>query len=548
MIRRLALALALAAPLAAVQIQDVSLLSPLGGTRFDAVLVPAEAGADPGPADMGVDIDGCRHASGPSEYDYFIVIDPSTYFAALGSEWDQRSGRFTSDLPAGFKEWLGKEFGSEREIDHDRIFKSAVQVARSTGRQPPERAGFQVPQGSVPIEKRYRIALACYEKRGARNLVLAKIALTGAWALRSRAQIPIANPALDGGVQEVNGRLAKLIEDGERFDLQKFLPIYRKMVDQDGFNREGYTVAGMSLMGFLMRDGDPEAVRQLAAKMSERLGEDDKPDILKGLVRERRRLFEDHQKLLNLATDRFVAAIAAEEVVRPRIPEILLVVAEGLRRTGSGMRAIDWYTALGKLPETQPAVRAELRAQGKNRALPADKPYHVQLGWIADEAIDRLTKAGVVHPGEISGPDRGLLFAVINEGLGTSAYNAPGWKPAADGNQQDCAVMLDLIGKAVLDSAFRLGSWPKSLGELWEREVVRDRNRVNRFHCPATGKPFLYAEPPGDISRIAPSTVLVATPAALATSQGQRFGAFLASGRVVWTEAAPVIGQPLPQP
>jgi hypothetical protein len=146
------------------------------------------------------------------------------------------------------------------------------------------------------------------------------------------------------------------------------------------------------------------------------------------------------------------------------------------------------------------------------------------------------------------GPDRGLLLAIVNEGLGTAAYNAPGWKAASGGSQADCGLVLDLIGKAVIDHAARLGSWPASLGELWEREVVKDRNRVNRFHCPATGKPLLYSQPPGDITDIAPSTVLVATAAPVETAQGPRFGAFCANARIVWVEQAPVIGQPLAKP
>ena len=78
--------------------------------------------------------------------------------------------------------------------------------------------------------------------------------------------------------------------------------------------------------------------------------------------------------------------------------------------------------------------------------------------------------------------------------------------------------------------------------------MVRDRNRVNRFNCPVTGKPLLYSQPPGDISTIAPTTVLVATSEPIDTAQGKRFGAYCANNRVVWTEKAPVVGQPLAQP
>lgn len=531
--------------LPAMQYQDLDLISPLTGAHFPAVGPMAQPGGAPAPADMGVDVDGCRHSSGPCEYDYYVVVDPFTYFGALTSEWDARSGKFLSgEVRKDIADWLAKEFGGEREIDWNHAFQGAIQVARNTGAQPPDRSTFVVPQTAIPVDKRYRLALASYEKRGARNLILAKIALTGAWALRCRAQVPIAHPQLAGGFEEVNARVGKNYKDGETFDVAKAMGIYRKVVDDDGLSREGYTVAALALFGFHLRDGDLEACRADITKALDRLGKDDKPDMLRGLVRDRKKLLEDHNKLLNIANERFILALRNEEVVRSRIPEVMLVVAESFRRLGNNERAADWYLALGKLPETQPSARAELHFQGKDKALPADKPYHVQLGWIADEGFDRLRKAGISNAGEIAGSDKGLLLAILNEGLGTAAYSNPGWRPATGATPAETGQVLNMVGMAVLDHAYRLGSWPKSLGELWEHEIIRDRNQVNRFCDPSSGKAMVYREPPGDFSHLDKATVLVATGAPVDTPQGPRYGAFLANMKIAWSETPPVIGQP----
>jgi hypothetical protein len=532
----------------AMQLQDIELISPVTGERFIAVVPAGNPGAAPTRADMGTDVDGCRHSSGVNEYDYYVVVDPHSYFAALSSEWDQRTGRFQSELPQPVIDWVRKEFEPEREVDVNHAFQYQVQLARGTGQAVPERKGFIIPQNSIPVEKRYRLALSAYERRGARSAVTAKIALTGAWALRARAQMPIAHQSLAGGFEEVNARISRQIKDGEAFEMSKWLDIYKGIFEKDGMTREGYTIAATALFGFALRDGDPVVLRDIVTRSLERLGKDDKPDLMRGVMRDRKRLADDHHRLLGVAAERFIAGLQAEEFVRPRIPEVLLVVGECFRRIGVPERAMDWYLALARLPETQPAAREALRNEGRQRSLPADRPYHVQLGWIADEQRERLAKQGVAHPGEIAGQDRALLTAILNEGLGTATYNAPGWKPRSGGTATDSAIVLDLVGKGVIEHAFRLGGWPKSLGELWETEVVKDRNRVNRFHCPATGKELLYVMPPGDIANIAPSTVLVATSAPVETREGPRYGVFQANARVVWVEQAPTVGQPLTKP
>jgi hypothetical protein len=198
---------------------------------------------------------------------------------------------------------------------------------------------------------------------------------------------------------------------------------------------------------------------------------------------------------------------------------------------------MDWYLAISKMPETQPTLRAEMRAQGK--APSPDAPYAVQLGWVADRQIENLTKVGVVHPGTIAGYDKALLTAIVFDGLGTSEYLNPGWKPMVGGNQVDCATLLNQIGMAAMESAFRYETWPTSLGQMWELGVIHDRNYINRFNCPVTGKPFLYTQLPGSITTTAPATVILVTSEPVPTNQGPRFGIFLANKSLAWS-AQPV--------
>src|SRR5258708_2243959 len=83
----------LAGRASALDMRDLTLVSPITGIPFRVVGVPgAQRGGDT-LADMGADDDGCRHSSGASEYDYYIATDPSSYFSALTEEWDDRTGR-----------------------------------------------------------------------------------------------------------------------------------------------------------------------------------------------------------------------------------------------------------------------------------------------------------------------------------------------------------------------------------------------------------------------------------------------------------------------
>ena len=525
----------------AIDMRDLVLVSPVTNNRFPVVSVPPVQGRGESLADMGADTDGCRHSSGASEYDYFVAIDPQTYFTALIAEWDDRSGKFHGHINADFKAWLEKEFNSQLQVDIDKGYKLAQSVAKARGIPPPDRRTFLLSQGDIPIERRYDYAYKCYLKRGARPAALAKIALMGAWALRCRANLPIAHSTLTGGYSEVNDKVARRIIPGEKFTLEKWLPIYRDIFSNARLTDEGYLIAGLTTFGMELRDGNLEKSQDILSKLTERFKDNEKGEILRGIVRSRITLLREYLAFVNKASAHFMEAIANEEFPRIKLPETMLVVAECLRRQSSAAggndaslaRAMDWYMALAKMAESQPKLRDEMRAQG--RAPGPDAPLQVQLGWIADTQYQRLTDAGVVHAGSIAGGDKTLLSAIVFDRLGFADFANLGWRPVTGANQADCAVILNMIGKAVLDFAFRNDTWPQTIGELWERGVISDRNYLNRFCCPVSGKPYLYTYLPGDVSTTSPSTVVVTTSEPVPTNQGPRYGIFLGNATVVWS-------------
>jgi hypothetical protein len=338
----------------------------------------------------------------------------------------------------------------------------------------------------------------------------------------------------------------RLIKDGETFSLAKWLPVYRDIFDNVHLTNEGYLVAGMVYLGFSLREGTLATSQGVVKKLTDRMKDVEKGEMLRGLARERTRMLSEYLSLLNTAVSNFIDAIASEEFTRQHLPEIMLGVAEGLRRTGDLARAMDWYLALAKISETQPKLRDEIRGQGK--APGPEASYLVGIGWTADLYIAALTKSGLVHPGVPSGQDKRLLDAIVFENLGSSEYQNPNWKAITTGTQADCALLLDAIGKAVMDFAFRKQSWPKNLGELWDYGVVRDRNYLNRFCCPVSGKPFLYQELPGDVSTTSPKTIILATPTTVKTIQGDRYGGFLANLTLVWSANPLTPGEVFNQP
>ncbi len=535
---RYLLLLMISLPMWALQVQEMSIFSPITGQKFEILGVPVDQQAVTDLADMGADEDGCRHTSGPSEYDYYVAVCPFTFFAALSSEWDQRTGRFRDELPPELKDWVLKTFNTEWQLEFNRSYSVFQQTARMQGQQIPARKDFILNQQGIPLEKRYKLALQCYEKRGARAVVLGKLALTGAWALRARMNVPVGNQALDGGYEEVREHTDKDIKPGETFVLAKALSVYGRIFDGASLTDEAYFIAGSTYFGLQVRDGDMAGANKTLEQMKERLGKNDKPtgELLRGLVRERKRSLDEYANFLNIAVANLLTAVISEEFPRSRLAPNMFAIAECLRRSGRAGtlgQSMDWYLALAKIPESQPRLRADIRAQGK--APGPDAPLAVSLGWLADRQIQRLTDSGEVHSMEISGSDKRLLSAIVYEDFGSANYVNPAWKPRTDGNQQDCALALNLIGQATMDYAFRKGAWPKVLDDLWEQDVIKDRNRVNRFRCPVTGEKFHYKPLVGDVSAALPRTVVVCTASPVPTNQGLRYGAYLANNQLLWT-------------
>jgi len=529
------------APLAAIQIQDLTADSPVTGQKFPMVYVPIDRNGGSTLTDMGSDVDGCRHSSGLSEYEYAVATCPFSYFTALTVEWNETSGQFRDRLPDPVKEWVKKQFNTEQKLDLNRLYDSYARDTRARGQEPVERKVYVIPQSAIPIERRFRYALLSYDKRGARPAVLAKVALTAAWALRARANIPLADPSLDGGYEEVNAVTGRFVKEGEAFTLAKWLPVYRDLFNGGGLTREGYTVAGMTYMGLALRDGDLEVCRKILGDLKERFQDDEGAARSRDLQRVSVRMLDECTRFLQISAGNFVRALEDEDAPRSEIPVQLLIVGECLRRSGNTREAMDWFLALSRLAETQPALRADMRAQGKAPSI--DAPFLVQLGWNADELYARLTAAGTVHSGEVGGNNKRLLNAILHDGMGNGDYVNPDWRPRSNGTAEDAELILQLVGGATLVYASRFDNYPEQLNELWTTQQLKDRNRVNRFHCPVSGKPLLYRQPKGTLENTSPRMVLVACPDPIPTNQGPRYVAYLAGDKVVWGDVAFVPGE-----
>lgn len=530
--------------LSATQVTELNLISPVTGKRFKAIGVPLSQSTTRSEgtlADMGSDDDGCRHSSNLAEYERYVIADPTCYFAALAVEWDDRSGRFAQPLSPDVKEWVLKTFDADFKADWAQNFSRTKELASAQGQLPPDRASYVLPQDAISLEKRFNLALACYGKRGARPAVLAKIALTGAWALRTRAQLPISDPRLAGGMEEVNNLVLRQVKNGEQFSLNKWYKVYHDIFYDRSLTPTGYLIAGQVLFGFEMRRGDVAGCTKIIDKLMSRFkannDNSDGMEFYRGLTRTFKRGEESYRGFLDTASQNFRVAVAQEEFTRNKLPEVMLAIAECLRRAGRNDAAIDWYLGLALLPETQPNLRRDIRAEGKFPS--ASSPYMVQIGWIADGYLAALSAGRDAVPTKPVGPDAGLINAILYEGLGTLEYKNPNWKPASGATQQDAALVLDLIGKGVLMYHDRLGEWPEQLGDLWMQDILHDRNRVNRFCDPATGTPFVYKQPVGEI---APKTILVVGANPIQTAEGKRYPAYLANNVVVWTEEAPKSG------
>lgn len=530
----------LATGLGALEVKQLNLISPITGKRFVVVATPLSASTKPQQQalyDMGSDDDGCQHSSNLTEYEHYVVTDPTSYFSAMAVEWDDRSGRFITDLPQDIKEWVDRRFNTDLKQDIQRSITRENQLNAAQGKPPVDRAQYIMPQEMIPVERRFAYALECYEKRGARAAVLGKLALTAAWAVRCRAQLPLSDPRLAGGFEEVNDKVLRQIKDGESFSLEKWSAIYQDIFNNASLKPPAYLVAGQVYFGFVLRSGDIVEADRVLNKMTERFkangDNSDGFEFYRGITRNLRSTMTDSRQFLELSAVNFRKAIAGEEFPRARLPEICLAVAECLRRTGRTVDAVDWYVAIAQMPETQPKLRADIRAEGKVPGPSA--PYHVQLGWLADKHIAALTPAGQPAPTSATGNDKGLVNAILFDGLGTAAFANPQWKPATGAEARDSAFILDLIGKSVLVSFDQFGEWPESLGQLWETDVLHDRNRVNRFYCPVTGAPYAYTQLKGAQP---PRTILVTTTEPVPTKEGPRWLGYLANNTVIYSDAA----------
>ncbi len=543
-------ALTVAAPTAAaMSVTDVTLWSPITRQPFP-VQVPSQDQVEGSSlADLGADIDGCRHTSLQSEYDLMVVTDPYSYFTALASEWHPRTGQFLYPLTPAVKAAVARELEGDRVMELQNAYKVAQMQARAQGRAEPEHSSFIIPQDAIAIETKYQLALRCYGYRQARWGFMGKVALTGAWAIRVRLNVPLRHSALDGGYQEVEDKVKRQIKPGEKFNATRSLAVMRDVFADSSLTNEGHMVAGMVYFGLALREGDLKECTGILEELRKRfeavLDEKDKPNvpIFRGFINDRRRMGLKYNEFLEAAATNLTQGIANEEFNRSQLPSTLLAVAECHRRRGNSAQAMDWYLALGKIPETQPKMRADIRKEGK--APSPDAPFHVQLGWIADEQYAKLTKAGVVHSGRIAGPDAVLLGRVVSENLGSSEYVSPEWVPVSNGTQADCQLMLERIGKAVVTFAYQNQVWPRTLGEMWDRGVI-DRLAVNRFRNPVDAKPFLYQEIATDLKATPLKTVVVATSEPVPTNLGKRYGCYLLDNSLAWTEQKPIPGKPVP--
>ncbi len=236
--------------------------------------------------------------------------------------------------------------------------------------------------------------------------------------MRCRINLLISHPALARGYEEVNDKVVVYIKEGESFSLGRWLPIYRGIFEDVRLNNEAYEVAGLVYLGMALRQGDLGECRPILAQLDERLVGAADAGILRGLVRERRRLLEEYVAFTEQAATWFMAAIEKVEFNVDELPYAKLAVAECLRRLGDLhaigpdapvqdqhlVRALEWYVALARMQETKPAYRVRCRQQG---AIPAAQaPTTIMLGWIAD---GHIAKRGLTSSGRQAERVRALL-------------------------------------------------------------------------------------------------------------------------------------------
>ena len=417
------LCLCLSVELTAASVQRRTLTSPITNKPFEADVVPLTAlnyrnEAGDSPANMGIDADGCRHHSGFSEYNHYVISCPYSFFTAVSVEWNERTGRFTQPLTKDFVKWLrsGDGLNTPWINARNRKFKTAQAIARAQGKSIGPVTEFVIPQDQIGIDSKYEYAMRCYDQRNARDAFMAKIALTGAWAIRVHLNRQITDPDLEGGVKEVNAKIERHIEEGEAFNLKKWHKVYRNIFKSSSLSDEGYFIAGSALLGLELRIGTYKECDQVIADMQKRFQDVKHGEKLRGIVRERKRMLDQYRRLLDASIVYFARAIANEEIRRVQLPTTMTAMAEALRRLNYTNQAIDWYLAIDNMEETDPELRKTIVEMGKAPAPHA--PSLVHIGWQAHQRVQGLIKKIPGREEKVTGDDAPLLNAIVNQGLG----------------------------------------------------------------------------------------------------------------------------------
>ena len=246
----------------------------------------------------------------------------------------------------------------------------------------------------------------------------------------------------------------------------------------------------------MLRTGDVKAVQDTLDRLRERYAEKNKDgfDALRVLVRAQNSLVSQaYMPFLREATTYFKLAIANEEIPRPKLPEVVLAIAESHRRLGNLQAAMSWYTGLACMSETQPRIRAEIRAA---EGVPGAQASHaLMLGWRADEEIEaqEMYSCTVKNPSALMD----MLRAIIHLGMGTEVFQsglaANPWR-----DKSATEALMRQAGKALL-TMFPV-VWPQT-HSMWVEGYVRDRNMLNRFYCPVTGEKLHISLPQNPLFR-----------------------------------------------
>ena len=539
--------------LSAMQAQPRVFISPIVHKPFEASIVPftketfhKEMGVNA--VNMGIDDDGCRHNSGFSEYDYYIVCCPYSLFSAVSSEWDERSKKFTVPLDAGFVDWVLSDagMGATWKIVQERNIRVMQQIAAAQNKVPMDPKDFVLEQEEISVIDKYKYALRCYAKRGARPAFMAKIALTAAWSIRVHLNRQLTDPDLLGGVSELNTRIGQHVDEDKSFNIQKWLIIYEN-VRTKKLSDEAYLVASCAQIGLELRLGNHDACRKILDAMRQRFSALPQDHKLRLVLRERQSFINTYRDFIDASVISFVRAIAGEEVRRAQLPVTMIAIAEGFRRSGQIDNAIDWYLAVDHLPETDRERRLALKAAGKKPVDSDSSAFH--FAWKAMDKLEQLMSLNPEREARIIGEDSKLLHAIVTKNLGTSRHKNPDWRPTTGAPIEGLEALLDHMGKSLINYEFRLGRWPSTLGQLWDDGAIADWNRLNRFHCPVTGAAFAYAAPKFAREKLFnPRTVLIASRQAVETADGRQFLNYLANDTLYWSASLMQPGDHAPKP